>query len=97
MADLVHPPSICSACERELPPQSDFCPYCYGEDGRRGAYLRGAFIGGVFGLIAGGLAASLWSAIIGPENLTWSMTFGAVFAGATFGVICGMFSQRRKD
>jgi len=96
MTDILHKPMICTGCEREVPAESSFCPYCCGEDGRRGAFMRGGFIGGIFGLMAGGLAASLWSSVIGQDRVTWSMTLGAVLAGATLGMIWGVFHQRRK-
>ena len=86
---------VCASCERELPGDSLYCPYCCGEDGQLGAVKRGAFIGGVLGLMAGGLVAALWSSIVGPERATWGMVFGIALCCAVGGLLLGMMRKRK--
>lgn len=87
---------VCPGCAREVPHGSLYCPYCCGEDGREGALRRGGFIGGIFGLMAGGLAASVWFAIIGPERADWNVTLAMVFGGVITGLVLGMIHQRKR-
>ncbi len=86
---------ICRSCEQAVPGGSLYCPYCFGADGRRGAMTRGAFVGGVFGLLAGGLASAFWSSLVGPENAGWSVVGSIVVGGVTLGVVVGAIVNRR--
>ncbi|WP_300453355.1 hypothetical protein [Accumulibacter sp.] len=85
---------ICPSCERQVAAGSLYCPYCCGEDGRRGATKRGAFVGGVFGLLAGGLLTALWSSVVGPEKATWGVVFAITIGGGVFGMVVGAISNR---
>jgi hypothetical protein len=76
---------FCRSCEQLVPGGSLYCPHCCGEDGRRGAFRRGAFIGGVFGLLAGGLSAAVWSSIVGPEQATGELVLAITLACAAMG------------
>jgi hypothetical protein len=95
----VHKPTalVCPGCEREVPTGASYCPYCCGDDGRDGAQRRGAFIGGLCGLMAGGVFAALWSTIVGADRATWSATLGVVFACTAVGALCGILRQRRQQ
>ena len=86
---------VCGGCERELPGGSLYCPYCCGEDGRRGATGRGAFLGGLFGLLAGGLLTAAWSSAVGPEETGWSSVLAIIAAGITSGVVVGVIRSRK--
>ena len=81
----------CENCEREVSAESLHCPYCCGQDGRLGAFRRGAFTGGVLGLMAGGVGTAVLLSFVGPEYNTWSVVSGVVlcfvFAGAVLGVM----------
>lgn len=87
---------VCPACERELPKGSLHCPYCCGDDGHQGALMRGAYIGAIVGLMVGGVAAAVWSTLVGPERATWGLTLGMVVACVTTGSIWGILHQRRQ-
>ena len=87
---------VCPGCERDVPNGAIYCPYCCGKDGRSGALKRGAFIGGVCGLMVGGVLAAIWSSVVGPERATWGVTFGVAVAGMATGMIWGMLRQRRQ-
>jgi len=89
-------PKVCPGCEREVPCGAAYCPYCCGQDGRGGARRRGAFIGAIGGLMVGGVAAAIWSSLVGPENVTWGLTFGVVLAGMAIGILCGVLRQRGR-
>lgn len=86
----------CESCEREVPNGSIYCPYCCGEDGREGAIKRGGFVGGIFGLMAGGIVAAIWSSIVGPERGTWGMVLGITMGSVVTGVLLGMIRQRKE-
>lgn len=86
---------ICPSCERVLPSTSQYCPYCCGEDGRRGALTRGAFLGAVFGLLGGGLATAVWASIIGPEHAPWGPAMTITLAGGVIGVLAGVWTNRK--
>ena len=88
---------VCPACERELPKESLHCPYCCGDDGHQGALMRGAYIGAIVGLMVGGVAAAVWSTVVGPERATWELTLGVVAACVTTGLIWGILHQRGKS
>ena len=96
MVDIPHKVMVCPGCAREVPSGAPYCPYCCGEDGRECALRRGGFIGGIFGLMAGGLAASVWFAFIGPEHATWNATLGMVFGGVIAGLVLGLIHQRKR-
>ena len=87
---------ICESCERELPHDSIYCPYCCGEDGRQGAIKRGGFVGGIFGLMAGGVGAAVWSSIVGPEQAGWGMVLGITMGTVVAGALLGMIRQRKE-
>ncbi len=87
---------VCPSCEREVPGDAAHCPYCCGDDGRRGATKRGAFVGGVFGLLAGGLLAALWSSIVGPEQASGEVVVAMTLACATSGAVLGAMSSRKE-
>lgn len=89
-------PIVCPSCEREVPGTALYCPYCCGDDGRSGAMTRGAFIGGIFGLLAGGLAAAFWSSLVGPEQATWWPVLAIALGGGGGGMIIGALSNRRS-
>jgi hypothetical protein len=90
------PMIFCRSCEQLVPAGSLYCPHCCGEDGRRGAIKRGAFIGGVFGLLAGGLAAAVWSTIVGPEQATGELVATITLAFAAIGVVSGAIHNRKE-
>jgi len=94
------PPSpamiVCPSCGRAVPIASSYCPYCCGEDGRRGAARRGAFLGGVFGLLAGGLATAVWSSIIGPEQAPWGPVVTITLVGGMAGIVIGAWVNREE-
>jgi len=87
---------VCPSCEREVPADASHCPYCCGDDGRRGAIKRGAFVGGVFGLLAGGLLAALWSSIVGPEQANGEVVVAMTLACATCGALLGAMRNRKE-
>ncbi len=87
---------FCRSCEQLVPAGSLYCPHCCGEDGRRGAIRRGAFIGGVFGLLAGGLAAAVWSTLVGPEQASGELVVTITLACATIGVVFGAIHNRKE-
>lgn len=87
---------FCRSCEQLVPAGSLYCPHCCGVDGRRGAIKRGAFIGGVFGLLAGGLAAAVWSTIVGPEQATGELVVAITLACAAIGVVFGAIYNRKE-
>lgn len=86
---------VCRSCERALPAGSLYCPSCCGEDGRRGATGRGIFLGGLFGLLAGGLISAVWSSLVGVEQTTWSSVLTIVAACLTTGAVLGVISSRK--
>lgn len=86
---------VCESCEREVPADSLHCPHCCGEDGQLGALRRGAFTGGILGLMAGGVSAAVLLSIFGPEYNTWSMVSGIVLGFVIAGAVLGMISHRK--
>ena len=94
MTDDVPKLVVCPGCERAVPNGAIYCPHCCGQDGRDGALKRGAFIGGLGGLMVGGVVAAIWSSVVGPERATWGVTFAVVVAGVATGMIWGMLRQR---
>jgi len=93
----VAPPTVtCESCEREVPKDAAFCPYCCGEDGQLGAVKRGAFVGGILGLMAGGIGAAVWSSIADPERGNWSMVLGITLGCVIAGVVLGMIRRYKK-
>ncbi|MCP5228696.1 hypothetical protein [Accumulibacter sp.] len=86
---------VCRGCGRMLPASSLYCPHCCGADGRRGATAGGAFLGGLFGVLAGGLIAAVWSSAVGPEQLNWSQMFAAVLPCIAIGVVVGIIRSRK--
>ncbi len=87
---------VCPSCERELPGNALYCPYCCGDDGRSGALARGAFIGGIFGLLAGGLATALWSSIVGQTQATWGPVLAITLGGGGAGMLIGAMLNRKR-
>ncbi len=87
---------VCPSCEREVPGDAAHCPYCCGDDGRRGAIKRGAFVGAVFGLLTGGLLAALWSSIVGPEQANGEVVVAMTLACATCGALLGAMRNRKE-
>ena len=85
---------VCPGCERDVPNGAIYCPYCCGKDGRSGALKRGAFIGGVCGLMVGGVLAAIWFSVVGPERATWGVTLAVVVACLTTGMLWGMLRLR---
>jgi hypothetical protein len=86
---------ICRSCEQSVPSGSLYCPYCCGADGRRGATKRGAFVGGVFGLLAGGLASAAWSSVVGAEHAGWGVVGSITLGGVTIGIVLGAILNHR--
>ncbi|MCM8596621.1 hypothetical protein [Accumulibacter sp.] len=86
---------VCPACERLLPAGSTYCPSCCGEDGRRGALLRGAMFGWIAGFLFGGLASAAWSSYVGPEQTAWAPVLTTTLGCAVFGVLIGMIVNRK--
>ncbi len=86
---------LCRSCERLVPAGSLYCPHCCGEDGRRGAIKRGAFIGGVFGLLVGGLAAAVWSSVVGAEYASGEPVVAINLACASIGIVLGALHNRK--
>ncbi|HPP47137.1 MAG TPA: hypothetical protein PLF25_06500 [Accumulibacter sp.] len=86
----------CPSCERKLPGSVLYCPYCCGDDGRSGALARGAFIGGIFGLLAGGLATVLWSNIVGQTQATWGPVLAITLGGGGAGMLIGVIVNRKR-
>lgn len=87
---------VCPSCEREVPGDASHCPYCCGDDGRRGAIKRGAFVGAVFGLLTGGLLAALWSSIVGPERASGEVVIAMTLALAMSGALLGAMHNRKE-
>ena len=87
---------VCPSCEQAVPRGAPYCPYCCGEDGRRGVTKRGAFIGGVFGLLAGGLSSAVWSSLVGVEQATGKLVLAITLACAAVGAIVGAILSRRQ-
>ncbi|SBT06279.1 conserved hypothetical protein [Candidatus Accumulibacter aalborgensis] len=87
---------VCPSCEQAVPRSALYCPYCCGEDGRRGATKRGFFIGGVFGLLAGGLFSAVWSSLVGPEQATGQLVLAITLACGAAGAIGGAILSRRR-
>jgi hypothetical protein len=87
---------VCQSCEQAVPNGAIYCPYCCGEDGREGAIKRGAFVGGVIGLMVGGVVAAIWSSIVGPERGTWGMVFGVTIGFVVTGLMLGMIRKRKE-
>jgi ABC-type uncharacterized transport system permease subunit len=44
--------------------------------------------------MVGGVAAAIWSSVVGPERATWGLTFGVVVAGMAIGMLWGILRQR---
>jgi len=87
---------ICPSCEQSVPGDALYCPYCCGDDGRLGAAKRGAFIGGIFGLLGGGLTTALWSSFVGPEQATWGPVLTITLGGGGGGMLLGALINRKK-
>ncbi len=87
---------FCRSCEQFVPGGSLYCPHCCGEDGRRGAIRRGAFIGGVFGLLTGGLSAAVLSSVVGPEQATGESVLVLTLACAAMGIVLGAIRSRKE-
>lgn len=85
---------VCESCERAVPADSAHCPYCCGDDGRLGALKRGAFTGGILGLMAGGVGAAVLLSIIGPEYNTWSVVSGIMLGFVVIGAVLGIRAGR---
>ncbi len=92
--DAVLEAVVCPACEQPVARGAAHCPHCHGDDGRRGAAKRGAFIGGVIGLLGGGLAVAVWSPIVGPQQATWGPVLSIMAAAAVIGIIVGALRSR---
>ena len=93
----LHPKTItCHNCEREVPADSLHCPHCCGEDGRAGASRRGAFFGGTFGLLGGGVTAAIWTSVFGAEHNTWGQVSGIILACVLVGAVLGIISSRKE-
>lgn len=85
----------CESCEREVPADSRHCPYCCGEDGQLGALKRGAYTGGILGMMAGGVSAAMFLSVFGPEYNTWGMVSGIILGFALVGAALGINSSRK--
>lgn len=96
MDDGAPPVVACLGCRREVPNGSIYCPYCCGEGGRQSAIMRGALIGGLFGLLVGAAISVGWTAAIGLDRATWGRAFGVVVTCVTTGLMWGMLRQRGK-
>ncbi|HRF04404.1 zinc ribbon domain-containing protein [Accumulibacter sp.] len=88
-------PIVCGSCQRILPGDSRYCPYCCGEDGRRGAMQGAIFLGAVLGVLAGGLLTAVWSSAIGAEQTRWSDVLATLATCITIGVAIGVFRTLR--
>lgn len=86
---------VCQNCEAEVPAGAAHCPRCCGVDGQLGESKRRAVIGGLVGFMAGGVAAAVYSSIVGPESGNWSVVGGIALAGIVFGVLLGVFNRPR--
>ncbi|EXI68750.1 MAG: hypothetical protein AW08_01062 [Candidatus Accumulibacter adjunctus] len=86
----------CPSCERLVPAGSAYCPHCCGEDGRRGALVRGGMLGWIFGFLTGGLASAAWSSFVGPEQTTWTPVLLTTFGCAAAGIVIGMAVNWRR-
>jgi hypothetical protein len=86
----------CNNCEREVPHGSLHCPHCCGEDGLRGSLQRGAFTGGILGLIAGGVGAAFFLSIFGSEYNTWTVVSGIVLCFVLVGAGLGIKNSRSE-
>jgi len=93
-SDLRPDAPVCPACEQPIAPNAAYCPHCYGDDGRRGAVKRGAFVGGIFGLLGGGLLVAVWSPIVGPQQATWGSVLSIMAAAALAGIVVGALRSR---
>ncbi|EXI73941.1 MAG TPA: zinc ribbon domain-containing protein [Candidatus Accumulibacter phosphatis] len=87
---------VCPSCSQLVPAGAPYCPYCCGEDGRRGAMMRGAMLGWLFGFLTGGLASAAWSSYVGPEQTAWTPVLMTTFGCAAAGVIIGMIVNWRR-
>ncbi len=88
------PTRICQNCDRTVPADSLHCPHCCGDDGQRGEAKRGAFTGGILGLITGAMGTAVLLAIIGPEYNTWGMVSGIVLGFVIVGAVMGVMNSR---
>ena len=86
----------CHNCEREVPGGSAHCPHCCGDDGRRGAARRGAFFGGILGLLGGAVGAAMWSSIFAPEHNTWGVVSGIMAVCAVAGAVLGIRANHNE-
>ena len=87
---------ICPSCEQSVPGDALYCPYCCGDDGRLGAAKRGAFIGGIFGVILGWLVAwgiKQFAGIAASVSLTSVLL--AFCVSAAIGIIFGYYPAKR--
>jgi hypothetical protein len=87
---------MCENCERAVPADSLHCPHCCGDDGQLGAVKRGAFTGGILGLMAGGVGTAILLAIIGPEYNTWGIVSGIMLGFVVVGAVMGIMSHRKE-
>lgn len=86
----------CENCEREVPADSLHCPYCCGEDGRLGALKRGAYTGGILGMMVGGVSTAMFLSLFGPEYNTWSVVSGIIFGFVLVGAALGINNSRKE-
>jgi Na+/proline symporter len=85
----------CENCEREVPAGSLHCPYCCGEDGQRGELKRGAYTGGILGMIVGAVCTAMFLSLFGPEYNTWPVVSGIILGFVIVGAALGVNNSRK--
>jgi hypothetical protein len=85
----------CENCEREVPAGSLHCPYCCGEDGQRGELKRGAYTGGILGMIVGAVSTAMFLSLFGPEYNTWPVVSGIILCFIIVGAALGINNSRK--
>jgi hypothetical protein len=86
----------CENCEREVPADSVHCPHCCGEDGQLGAIKRGAYTGGILGMMAGGVSVAMFLSVFGPEYNTWGIVSGTILGFVLVGAGLGINNSRKE-
>ncbi len=87
---------ICQSCERPVSADAAHCPHCCGHDGQLGEGKRRAVIGSIVGLMAGGIAAAVYSSFAGPERTSAEVVFGIALGAALTGLVLGILNKPKN-